>query len=66
MAALRAAAVEDLGGWRFRSGGWHTSEQARDIVEACLRLDVMVTDIITAAGWIALVRKVTALEEARP
>lgn len=61
--ALQANAAEANGRWHF--GGalkGHTVEQARDIVESCLSLDVVVTDILTGAQWTLLVRTVAALE----
>ena len=61
--ALHAHAeqVGDL--WSFGTGVLHDEPTARGIVEACLLLGTRVTDVATAAAWVALVRKVAALEQ---
>jgi len=59
--ALQANATEKDGGWSF-GGKFHGAKSARDIVECCLALDVVVTDMLTAAQWVGLIRTVAALE----
>jgi len=67
--ALHANATEVDGEWWFSDGldrgiapKLHDAKSARDIVESCLALDVVVTDVFTAEQWTGLVRAVAALE----
>lgn len=58
-------------GYRTPDGGWwftnpdnvHSESDARAITEACLILGQPVTDVATGQGWLALVRRVAALED---
>lgn len=61
--ALHAHAEQVDGMWSFGTGPYHNEDAARAIVEACLLLGTRVTDIATADAWVALVRKVAALEQ---
>lgn len=63
MKALRENATRlDDGRWWFTSYP-HSETEALAITEACLLLDMPVTDIVTSRAWLRLVDKVAALEE---
>jgi hypothetical protein len=52
------------GRWWFTSPAWvHDETSALAIVEACLLLDMPVTDMLTTQAWLRLIDKVTQLQE---
>lgn len=65
--ALLENAETDGERWRFhRSTGtpyWHGEEDALAIVKACLLLRQPVTDVATGKTWLAMVERVTTLED---
>ncbi len=61
-AALHEHAEQVGDRWSF-TGPLQTEAAARAIVEACLLLGTRITDVATAEMWLALVRRVVALEE---
>lgn len=58
-------------GHRTENGRWwfsspkhpHSEEAALRVVEACVLLDMPITDVMTSAMWVAAIRKVAKTEE---
>lgn len=60
-----ATQLED-GSWNLNSTpGFYprTEDEAVDVIEACLLLDVPITDTIKGSTWLKLIKRVVALEE---
>jgi hypothetical protein len=54
----------DRGRWWFTSPhATHSEQEALAIAEACLMLDMPVTDILTSRAWLRLVDRVVQLQE---
>jgi len=48
--------------WFYHPSATHDRDAALAIIDACLLLDVPVTDLVTSQAWLKLVRRVADLE----
>lgn len=49
--------------WFSHPSAWHSREAALQIIDACLTLELPVTDVMTAAAWFTLVRMVATMRQ---